>query len=55
MEVSYFGSSKTKGGKSAIITGLQLCLGSKASKTNRAESLKQLIKEGEEFFFFFFF
>eukprot|EP01080_Neovahlkampfia_damariscottae_P007884 gene7884-12353_t len=35
-------------GKSAIITGLQLCLGSKASKTNRAESLKQLIKEGED-------
>jgi structural maintenance of chromosomes protein 6 len=48
MEVELFKINQ-KGGKSAVITGLQLCLGSKASKTNRAESLKQLIKEGEEF------
>lgn len=35
-------------GKSAIITGLQLCLGSKASKTNRTDKLGEIIKTGEE-------
>jgi chromosome segregation ATPase len=35
-------------GKSAILTALTLCLGGKASATNRGHSLKSFIKEGEE-------
>lgn len=37
------------GGKSAIITGLQVALGAKATSTNRGQSIKDLIKTGEEF------
>lgn len=33
-------------GKSAILTGISICLGAKASETNRGSSLKDLIKEG---------
>ncbi|KAK9370828.1 P-loop containing nucleoside triphosphate hydrolase protein [Lipomyces kononenkoae] len=33
-------------GKSAILTAITICLGAKASVTNRASSLKSLIKEG---------
>ncbi|KAI5248805.1 DNA repair protein [Aureobasidium subglaciale] len=35
-------------GKSAILTALTICLGVKASQTNRAGSLKNFIKSGEE-------
>lgn len=35
-------------GKSAILTALQLCLGGKATSTNRGQSLKSFIKEGQE-------
>jgi len=35
-------------GKSAILTALTVCLGAKASVTNRAGSLKNFIKEGED-------
>jgi chromosome segregation ATPase len=35
-------------GKSAILTGIALCLGGKASTTNRGGSLKSFIKEGRE-------
>ena len=35
-------------GKSAILTAITICLGAKASVTNRAGSLKSFIKEGEE-------
>ena len=35
-------------GKSAVLTALTMCLGGKASATNRGASLKSLIKEGEE-------
>lgn len=35
-------------GKSAVLTALTLCLGGKASATNRGQSLKSFIKEGEE-------
>ena len=35
-------------GKSAILTALAICLGGKASSTNRGQSLKSFIKEGEE-------
>ncbi|ETS85485.1 hypothetical protein PFICI_03510 [Pestalotiopsis fici W106-1] len=34
-------------GKSAILTAITLCLGGKASSTNRGASLKSFIKEGE--------
>ncbi|KAJ8107041.1 hypothetical protein OPT61_g9137 [Boeremia exigua] len=34
-------------GKSAVLTALQICLGGKATATNRAQNLKSLIKEGE--------
>ncbi|KAJ3116400.1 Structural maintenance of chromosomes protein 6 [Phlyctochytrium bullatum] len=34
-------------GKSAILTALTLCLGGKATFTNRASSVKDLLKEGE--------
>ncbi|KAI9190636.1 P-loop containing nucleoside triphosphate hydrolase protein [Polychytrium aggregatum] len=34
-------------GKSAILTGLMICLGGKASFTNRGQNLKNFIKEGE--------
>ncbi|KAF8436427.1 P-loop containing nucleoside triphosphate hydrolase protein [Terfezia claveryi] len=34
-------------GKSAILTGLTLCLGGKATSTNRGSSLKSFIKEGQ--------
>lgn len=39
---------KNGSGKSAILTALTLCLGGKASVTNRGQSLKSFIKEGEE-------
>ncbi|KAI9822924.1 MAG: Structural maintenance of chromosomes protein 6 [Thelocarpon impressellum] len=35
-------------GKSAVLTALTLCLGGKASSTNRGQNLKSFIKEGEE-------
>ena len=35
-------------GKSAVMTALTLCLGGKATMTNRGQSLKSLIKGGEE-------
>jgi len=35
-------------GKSAVMTALTICLGVKATATNRASSLKSFIKEGEE-------
>lgn len=34
------------GGKSAILTGITVCLGGKANVTNRASNLKSLIREG---------
>ncbi len=46
---------KLLGGKSAIITGLQVALGAKASTTNRGQSQKDLIKTGEEFVVNFYF
>ncbi|EEA19748.1 Structural maintenance of chromosomes protein 6 [Talaromyces marneffei ATCC 18224] len=39
---------KNGSGKSAILTALTLCLGAKASVTNRGQSLKSFIKEGKE-------
>lgn len=39
---------KNGSGKSAILTALTLCLGGKASVTNRGQSLKSFIKEGAE-------
>ena len=35
-------------GKSAVLTALTLCLGGKATATNRGQSLKGFIKEGRE-------
>jgi chromosome segregation ATPase len=35
-------------GKSAVLTALTLCLGGKASSTNRGQNLKAFIKEGRE-------
>ncbi|KAI9717417.1 MAG: hypothetical protein M1812_004769 [Candelaria pacifica] len=35
-------------GKSAVLTAITLCLGGKASSTNRGQSLKSFIKEGQE-------
>ncbi|ROV89343.1 hypothetical protein VMCG_09646 [Cytospora schulzeri] len=35
-------------GKSAVLTAITLCLGGKASSTNRGGSLKNFIKEGQE-------
>jgi len=35
-------------GKSAVLTALTICLGGKASSTNRAGNLKAFIKEGQE-------
>jgi hypothetical protein len=39
---------KNGSGKSAILTALTLCLGGKASSTNRGQNLKSFIKEGKE-------
>ena len=39
---------KNGSGKSAVLTALTLCLGGKASTTNRGQSLKNFIKEGED-------
>ena len=36
-------------GKSAVLTALTICLGGKATATNRAQNLKSLIKEGKDF------
>ncbi|KAL9102289.1 MAG: hypothetical protein Q9163_002558 [Psora crenata] len=36
-------------GKSAVLTALTICLGGKASATNRGQSLKSFIKEGQEY------
>jgi chromosome segregation ATPase len=38
---------KNGSGKSAILTAITLCLGGKASATNRGQSLKSFIKEGK--------
>ena len=35
-------------GKSAVLTAITICLGGKASSTNRGGSLKAFIKEGQE-------
>ncbi len=35
-------------GKSAILTAITICLGGKATATNRGQSLKSFIKEGQE-------
>ena len=35
-------------GKSAILTAITICLGGKATATNRGQSLKSFIKEGTE-------
>ncbi|KAF2765588.1 putative ABC/SMC6 protein [Teratosphaeria nubilosa] len=35
-------------GKSAVLTALTMCLGGKASATNRASNLKSFIKEGQD-------
>jgi chromosome segregation ATPase len=39
---------KNGSGKSAILTALTLCLGGKASSTNRGQSLKSFIREGQD-------
>ncbi|KAH1449901.1 hypothetical protein KXW19_003001 [Aspergillus fumigatus] len=39
---------KNGSGKSAVLTAITLCLGGKASATNRGQSLKSFIKEGKE-------
>ena len=39
---------KNGSGKSAVLTAIILCLGGKASATNRGSSLKSFIKEGED-------
>lgn len=36
-------------GKSAILTAITICLGGKATATNRGQSLKSFIKEGQEY------
>ena len=36
-------------GKSAVLTAITICLGGKASSTNRAGNLKAFIKEGQEY------
>ena len=36
-------------GKSAILTAITICLGGKATATNRGQSLKSFIKEGTEY------
>lgn len=43
-----FVCGKNGSGKSAILTAIILCLGGKASVTNRGASLKRFIKEGAE-------
>jgi len=35
-------------GKSAVLTAITLCLGGKATSTNRGQNLKSFVKEGEE-------
>ena len=35
-------------GKSAVLTALTLCLGGRATVTNRGQNLKSFIKEGQE-------
>lgn len=35
-------------GKSAVLTAITICLGGKATATNRGQSLKSFIKEGTE-------
>lgn len=36
-------------GKSAVLTAITICLGGKATATNRGQSLKSFIKEGQEY------
>lgn len=36
-------------GKSAVLTAITICLGGKATATNRGQNLKSFIKEGEEY------
>lgn len=43
-----FVCGKNGSGKSAILTALTICLGGKASSTNRGQSLKSFIREGQE-------
>ena len=35
-------------GKSAVLTAITICLGGKATATNRGQSLKSFIQEGAE-------
>jgi chromosome segregation ATPase len=42
-----FVTGENGSGKSAILTAIQVCLGSKASATNRGSSIKDLIKSGK--------
>lgn len=44
--VTYYCSNGS--GKSAVLTAITICLGGKATATNRGGSLKAFIKEGEE-------
>jgi len=44
-----FITGKNGSGKSAILTAITLCLGGKASTTNRGASLKSFIKEGRDY------
>lgn len=41
--------TRSLGGKSAVLVGLSVCLGARATSTNRAEKIADLVRKGAQY------